>query len=118
MDIMIRGLAFAAAACCAGLMGFAIQRGATCTVAAVDQLVNQRSYKRIVALVEASLWVSAGLLIARCLGWLEETPVGYALTARTLAGAVLLGLGAFINRACVFGAIARFGSGEWVYAAT
>jgi len=29
-----------------------------------------------------------------------------------------LGLGAFINRACVFGAIARFGSGEWAYAAT
>ena len=28
MDIMIRGLAFAAAALCAGLMGFAIQRGA------------------------------------------------------------------------------------------
>jgi hypothetical protein len=42
MDIMIRGLAFVAAALCAAVMGFAIQRGATCTVAAVDQVVNQR----------------------------------------------------------------------------
>ena len=28
------------------------------------------------------------------------------------------GLGAFVNRACVFGAIARFGSGEWAYIVT
>ena len=36
----------------------------------------------------------------------------------TVLGGVLLGLGAYINRACVFGAIARFGSGEWAYIAT
>ena len=118
MDIMIRGLAFAAAACCAGLMGFAIQRGATCTVAAVDQVVNQRRFGRLVALIEASLWVAGGLLIARRLGWLAQAPAGYALSAQTFAGAALLGAGAFVNRACVFGAIARFGSGEWTYAAT
>jgi toxin CptA len=118
MDIMIRGLAFAAAACCAGLMGFAIQRGATCTVAAIDEVVNQRRFGRLVALFEASLWVTGGLLIARQLGGLPQAPAGYALSARTFAGAALLGAGAFINRACVFGAIARFGSGEWSYAAT
>ena len=118
MDLMIRGLAFLAAAGCAGVMGFAIQRGATCTVAAVDQVVNQRRFGRLVALVEASLWVTGGLLIAKRIGWLAHAPAGYASTARTLAGAALLGLGAFVNRACVFGAIARFGSGEWAYAAT
>ncbi len=118
MDIMIRGLAFAAAACCAAVMGFATQRGATCTVAAVDQVVSERKFNRLVALVEASLWVSAGLLVAHRLGWLVQVPAGYALTAQTFAGAALLGLGAFVNRACVFGAIARFGSGEWAYAAT
>jgi len=118
MDIMIRGLAFLAAACCAGLMGFAIQRGATCTVAAVDQVVNQRKFKRLLALVEASLWVSGGLLIAKRIGWLAQAPAGYAPSVQTLCGAALLGLGAFVNRACVFGAIARFGAGEWAYAAT
>jgi toxin CptA len=99
-------------------MGFAIQRGATCTVAAVDQLVNQRKVTRLVALGEASLWVCAGLLVAHALHLAVRWPTGHALTVRTLAGAVLLGLGAFVNRACVFGAIARFGSGEWVYALT
>jgi len=29
-----------------------------------------------------------------------------------------LGLGAYVNKACVFGAIARLGSGEWAYLAT
>jgi toxin CptA len=118
MDIMIRGLAFGAAALCAALMGFAIQRGATCTVAAVDQVVNQRKVARLVALGEASLWVCAGLLAAHALHLAVHWPTGHALTVRTLAGAVLLGLGAWVNRACVFGAIARFGSGEWVYALT
>src|SRR5206468_8666942 len=41
-------------------------------------------------------------------------PVSYL----TIVGGVLLGVGAYINRACVFGAIARFGSGEWAYFAT
>jgi hypothetical protein len=49
---------------------------------------------------------------------LAHAPAGYALTPWTVVGAALLGLGAFVNRACVFGAIARLGSGEWAYVAT
>ena len=118
MDIMIRGLVFAVAALCAGTMGFAIQRGATCTVAAVDEVIARRGVKRLIALLEASAWVGGGLLIAREFGWLAQAPIGYALNGWTVTGAFLLGLGAFVNRACVFGAIARFGSGEWAYIAT
>ena len=118
MDLMIRAFAFVATAACTILMGFAIQRGATCTVAAVDELVDRRGTTRLVALVEASLWVAAGLLVANRLGWLMAVPSGFALDGWTVAGAALLGLGAFFNGACVFGAIARFGSGEWAYIAT
>ncbi len=115
---MIRGVAFAVATLCAVTMGFAIQRGATCTVAAVDEVIERRGVKRLVALLEASAWVGGGLLIAREFGWLAQAPAGYALSGWTVIGAFLLGLGAFVNRACVFGAIARFGSGEWAYIAT
>jgi len=118
MDIMIRGFAFAVAALCAVTMGFAIQRGATCTVAAVDEVVHGGGVSRLVALVEASAWVAGGLLIAREIGWLAQAPSGYVVNLWTVAGSLLLGLGAFVNRACVFGAIARFGSGEWAYIAT
>lgn len=118
MDIALASLAFLAAALCAGTMGYAIQRGATCTVAAVDELMGQRRARRLASLAEAALWVAGGLLIAQALGVLPMMPAGHALSGWTFAGAALLGLGAWVNRACVFGAVARFGSGEWAYALT
>ena len=43
----------------------------------------------------------------------------YALTLIGIALLLgLLGLGAFVNRSCVFGSIAKLGSGHWAYAAT
>lgn len=110
--------AWVAAAACAALMGFAIQRGATCVVAAVDEWTTQRRTTRLRALVEAALWVGGGLLAARAAGLLPHAPGGHALSAWTVAGAALLGVGAWVNRACVFGAIARLGTGEWAYVAT
>jgi hypothetical protein len=118
MPIVLASLAFAVAALAAGLMGYAIQRGATCTVAAVDELVGKHEGRRLLALLEASLWVAGGLLVVRALGLLPQMPPGYAVSAATIGGGLLLGLGAWVNRACVFGAIARFGSGEWAYAFT
>ena len=118
MASMLEGLALALALACAALMGLAIQRGGTCTVAAVEELVQRRRPVRLLAMVEASLWVGGGLLLLHELGRVMHVPAGYALTGWTVAGAVLLGLGAWLNGACVFGAIARIGSGEWAYLAT
>lgn len=102
----------------AGCMGFAIQRGATCTVAAVGEIVDKGTAFRLAALLEAALWVAGGLLLARSFGLTMTLPSGVAVSGWTIAGGLLLGLGAWLNRACVFGAIARLGSGEWAYAAT
>lgn len=115
MTIALASLAFAVAACCAVVMGFAIQRGATCTVAAMEEIVHERSWLRLLGLAEASLWVAGGLLVAQALHLLPAMPPGYPLNRWTVLGGALLGLGAFVNQACVFGAIARFGSGEWAY---
>lgn len=115
---MIRSVTFAVAAACTIVMGLAIQRGATCTVAAVDEVIDRRGTTRLMALVEASVWVTVGLLVANRFGWLAAVPSGFELTGWTVFGAALLGLGAFFNGACVFGTIARFGSGQWAYIAT
>lgn len=117
MEIVLNSLAFAIAALCAGVMGFAIQRGGTCTVAAMDEVVGKRRFNRLIALAEASLWVAGGLLVAQSLHLLGQMPAGYALSQWTVFGGVLLGLGAYVTGACVFGAIARLGSGEWSYVA-
>ena len=99
-------------------MGYAIQRGATCTVAAMDEVVRRRGFNRLASMLEASLWVAGGLLIAQSLHLLGTMPGGYAITWVTVLGGALLGFGAYVNKACVFGAIARLGSGEWTYVVT
>jgi toxin CptA len=118
MEILLASLAFIASLLLAGVMGFAIQRGATCTVAAVGEMVEKRRGRRLLAMIEASVWVAGGLVIVHSLHLLGRMPAGYPVNALTVLGGVLLGLGAFINGACVFGAIARLGSGEWAYAVT
>ena len=118
MSTMLFSVAVVVAALCAGLMGYAIQRGATCTVAAVDELLGKRKANRLLAMGEASLWVAGGLALASVFRLLPAIPAAYPVSGWVVAGGVLLGLGAWINRACVFGAVARFGSGDWSYAAT
>ncbi len=103
---------------CVGVMGFAIQRGATCTVAAVDEVLTKRRAHRLMAMLEASLWVAGGLALAQLAHISGSMPPGYAISVWTVVGGALLGLGAWVNKACVFGAVARLGSGEWAYAAT
>lgn len=108
----------AVAALCAALMGFAIQRGATCLVAAVDEWTRERRLRRLAAMLEASVWVAGGLLLAQWAGLPMAMPRGFVVSGWTVAGGLLLGLGAWLNGACVFGAIARLASGEAAYAAT
>jgi uncharacterized membrane protein YedE/YeeE len=106
------------AALAVGAMGYAIQRGGTCTVAAVDEIVSQRRARRLMAMLEASLWVAGGLALAQLAQVAGSMPGGHAITVWTFAGGVLLGLGAWVNGACVFGAVARLGSGQWAQALT
>lgn len=118
MNLMISSVAFLVGILAAGLMGYAIQRGATCMVAAVDELVSQKRASRLLALAEAALWVTGGLFLASHAGLLARAPSGFALSVWSIIGGAMLGVGALVNRACAFGAVARFGSGEWVYALT
>ena len=118
MDVMLLSLAVLVATLCAGMMGYAIQRGATCTVAAVDELLSKRRVNRLLAMGEASLWVAGGLALAALFHALPALPAAYPVSIWTFVGGALLGFGAWVNKACVFGAIARFGSGEWAYVAT
>lgn len=118
MPITLLSFSFLIAALCAVIMGYAIQRGATCMVAAVDEVITHQRARRLIALAEAAVWVAGGLILAGIAGLMRMAAVGHAIGVLTITGGVLLGIGAVINRACVFGAIARLGSGEWAYALT
>lgn len=102
----------------AGLLGFAIQRGGTCTVAAIDEIVIHRRGSRFFALLEAAIWVAGGLFIFWSLKVSKQPMIAWDITWLTILGAALLGLGAVINGACVVGTISRIGNFEWMFSFT
>lgn len=99
-------------------MGIAIQRGGTCTVAAVEEIVLRRRAGQLLAMLLAALWVAGLITLARAAGLSMVEPLGYRATAFTVLGGAVLGLGAWINGACAFGSVARLGGGNWAYLAT
>ena len=100
---------------CAGLMGLAVQRGGTCAVVAMQEVVTQSDFRRFRALAEAAFW-SAGLMTLAFLAFGKALPVRtFGVTEWTVLGGALLGLGAWINGACVFGTVAAIGGGDWSY---
>ncbi|MBC2669775.1 YeeE/YedE thiosulfate transporter family protein [Novosphingobium piscinae] len=117
MPVALVSVAFLVALLCAGLMGYAIQSGATCTVYAVAELIDRRRATRLIAMLEAGLWVALVMTLTSLLHWPRSAPVAHAISLGTVAGGVLLGLGATVNGACLFGSVARFGSGEVGFAA-
>jgi len=110
--------AFPIALAAAGLMGFANQRGGVCMVAAVEEIAARRRFGRLRAVIEASLWVGAGFILLNAAHRLQAPPPAYAAGLATVGGGVLFGLGAVLNRSCLFGTVARLGAGDWAYAAT
>lgn len=99
-------------------MGFAIQQGGTCMVSALDQLIRQRSPGKLLALAECSLWTSAMGLVVIMAGFAFMASPAYPLGLATVLGGLTLGIGAWLNGACVFGSIARIGGRDWHYLLT
>jgi len=99
-------------------IGVAIQRGNTCTVVAFDDIVHRRSWDRLLAIVYSWLWIAGGLtLLALTTGYHPGAKL-VPVTAWSVAGGVILGVGAVINGACTTGTVARIGSGEYAYGLT
>lgn len=117
-ELLAHPLALLAALLAAAGMGFAIQQGGTCMVAALDHLVRQRSPKKLLSLAECSLWTSVLGFVVVMAGFAFMASPAYPLGTATVLGGLLLGVGAWLNGACVFGAIARIGGRDWHYLLT
>jgi Sulphur transport len=117
-ELLANPIALLAALLAAAGMGYAIHQGGTCMVAAIEQLVRHRSAKKLVALAECGLWTSALGLAAAAAGLSFAASPAYPLGVLTIAGGLLLGFGAWLNGACVFGSIAKIGGRDWHYLLT
>jgi uncharacterized membrane protein YedE/YeeE len=97
----------------AAVVGFAAHQGGTCGVAAVRHWHERRDARLLVGFAVAA---GAATLVCLPLAWAlgrgamlpGSAPLGPAL----VLGAVLLGVGAVINGACMVGSLWRLGNGE------
>lgn len=97
------------------VLGFAMNRGSICTVIATRQLVSERRPARFIALIECAVWAALVYAILETAPVMQEgwSPLGYLVPA-----AILLGLGTYVNGACVFGSVGHIGNGELGFAFT
>ncbi len=102
----------------AALMGFANHRGSTCLVAAVAEAAHHRRAARLLVLAEASLWALVFAAALTTLGARLPLIQGWPVSGLAVAGGILLGLGAWLNNACIFGTVVRIGSRDFHYLLT
>jgi uncharacterized protein len=91
------------------VLGFALNHGSICTIIATTELVSEKRSARFIALVECAVWAALVYAI------LETSPTmqqGWSPLGFLVPGALLLGIGTYVNGACVFGSVGHFGNGN------
>ncbi|HEX5905410.1 MAG TPA: YeeE/YedE thiosulfate transporter family protein, partial [Propionibacteriaceae bacterium] len=91
------------------ILGFALNHGSICTVIATAELVWERRSARSIALVECAVWAALVYAILETSPTMQQgwSPLGYLVP-----GAMLFGIGTYVNGACVFGSVGHFGNGH------
>src|SRR5262245_13280680 len=97
------------------ILVFALNHGSICTVIATRELVSEKRPARFIALVECSVWAALVYAILETSPTMQQgwSPLGYLVPA-----AILLGIGTYVNGACVFGSVGHFGNGDVDFALT
>ena len=101
LSVLLLSLAF--------LLGFALNRGSTCAVIAMTELVQEHRPARFVAFLECTLWGALTYAAWHLMPGLETRWSGFGLAA---TGGAIFGVGAFVNGACAFGSVGHLGNGD------
>ena len=94
-------------------MGYSVNQAGTCAVVTAHEILHHRRPRQFVGLLAAS---AAAGLISVPLVWFAAGSAMLAgavdVSGSLLVGAVIFGLGATINDACLLGSLSRLGDGE------
>jgi uncharacterized protein len=111
---MLTGIvALTTAIACSFIIGLTVNLGSTCAVNAAKDFVHRKEANMLVAFGIAI--AVAGMLVLPAkwaFGGQVNLASNPAIGPALLAGSVMLGVGAYINGACLFGTLGRLGKGE------
>ena len=97
------------------LLGFALGRVATCTVAATDRWINQGKMDWLFGLLVVASWAAIALFLLVELTGQAHLPLDIPINWLLFLGAALLGIGAVINQGCIVGTVGYIGTGKFSY---
>ncbi|WP_299727588.1 YeeE/YedE thiosulfate transporter family protein [uncultured Tateyamaria sp.] len=101
------------------ILGFALSRASTCTVAATKRLVLQRKVDWLVGIGIAIGWSALALvLIGLFAPDRMAVPQAFAVNTTVVVAALIMGVGAWLNDGCFIGAVGRISSGNLSFLAT
>ncbi|WP_299650038.1 YeeE/YedE thiosulfate transporter family protein [uncultured Tateyamaria sp.] len=101
------------------ILGFALSRASTCTVAATMRLVHQRKFDWLLGIAVAVSWSALALFLIRLVfSDSMAAPQAFAINATLVAAAIIMGVGAWMNSGCFIGSVGRVSSGNLSFVAT
>lgn len=101
------------------VLGFALNRASTCTVAATTRWVTTGKFDWLLGILIAVCWSAVTLFILRELfpGQIVN-PLVAPINPTLLMASILMGIGAYLNGGCFIGSIGRISSGNLSYLMT
>lgn len=100
------------------ILGFALVRAATCTVAATMRWVSDGKMDWLFGLLVVASWAGLVLFLLLQYSGRAHIPVDIEIGWPLFAGAAIMGLGAVINKGCFVGTVGYIGAGKFSYLLT
>ena len=106
-------LALIIAIICSFIIGLTVNLGSTCAVNAARNFVHRQQADMLVGF---GIAIAVAAMIVLPAKWLSPAQIHLAsnpeIGVALITGAVLMGVGAYVNGACLFGTLGRIGKGE------
>ncbi len=100
------------------LLGFALVRAATCTVAATMRWIDDGKLDWLFGLLIVASWAGLVLFLLLQYSGRAHIPVDIEIGWQLFFGAAIMGVGAMINRGCFVGTVGYIGVGKFSYLLT
>jgi len=97
------------------VMGISVKLANTCLFAASEQLVKFKNPSKLMEVVNSWLWIILMITALQITIGFNVPIKSYAVSWLSVGGGILLGLGAYKNKACAIGAISKIGDGNLNY---